>query len=164
VFPNLLREEYHVTSPEDWAYNCIAHAAGRDDAPWWPDEEPVEGVYWPDGAPREQTLGAFILAYQTLGYVSCENGAHEPGYQKIAISLAADGEPTHAAVQLPSGAWSSKLGDWEDIEHNTLGALEGNQSAPAYGVATSYLKRALSASTVPPQGASDSPPTAPQPP
>ncbi|MCI0637958.1 MAG: hypothetical protein L0Y72_23715 [Gemmataceae bacterium] len=32
--------------------------------------------------------------------------------------------PTHAARQLPTGRWSSKLGPSEDIEHD-LHALEG---------------------------------------
>jgi hypothetical protein len=38
VFPNLRQEDYHVTSEADPNYNCIAHAAGRSDAPWWPVE------------------------------------------------------------------------------------------------------------------------------
>jgi hypothetical protein len=67
VFSNLAREGYRVTRDEDWAYNCIAHAAGRNDAPWWPTEEPVEGVIWPDGVPREETLEAFARAYGTIG-------------------------------------------------------------------------------------------------
>ena len=38
--------------------------------------------------------------------------------------------PTHAARQLESGEWTSKLGkDFEDIPHTTLDALNG----PVYG-------------------------------
>jgi hypothetical protein len=46
-------------------------------------------------------------------------------------------EVTHAARQLPSGAWTSKLGDWEDIEHNALSGLESS----FYGRVSIILKR-----------------------
>jgi hypothetical protein len=141
VFPNLASDGYRVTSDEDWGYNCIAHAAERNNAPWWPTEEPVEGVFWPDGVPREETLEAFTLAYETLGYFRCENANHEPGFQKVAIYIDEDGAPSHAAIEDVSGGWSSKLGDWEDIRHNTLAALEACPNAPAYGTVVRYLKR-----------------------
>ncbi len=44
---------------------------------------------------------------------------------------------THAARQLPCGKWTSKLGDWEDIVHPKLDALEG----PEYGKVICYLSR-----------------------
>jgi hypothetical protein len=47
------------------------------------------------------------------------------------------GQPTHAAKQMESGKWSSKLGDWEDVEHATLEALEGD----FYGKVAQILKR-----------------------
>jgi hypothetical protein len=37
--------------------------------------------------------------------------------------------PTHAALQLESGDWTSKLGDFEDISHSTIEAVSG----PVYG-------------------------------
>jgi hypothetical protein len=141
VFPKLRREDYHVTSEEDWTYNCIAYAAGRSDAPWWPIEEDTEGVVWPEGLAREETLACFILAFQTLRYVPCESSALEEGVEKIAIFVNTDGTPAHAAKQLPSGAWTSKLGDWEDIEHKTLANLEGDEISPAYGRAIQIMKR-----------------------
>lgn len=33
-FPNLTKDNYHVTSRETPTYNCIAHAAGKADN-WW---------------------------------------------------------------------------------------------------------------------------------
>jgi hypothetical protein len=48
----------------------------------------------------------------------------------------ARGVPTHAARLLPSGLWTSKLGEWEDIEHD-LHALEGD----VYGTVALLLKR-----------------------
>jgi hypothetical protein len=32
---------------------------------------------------------------------------------------------THVARQLYTGAWTSKIGEWEDIEHLTLEAVSG---------------------------------------
>ena len=144
-FPNLSSGAYRVTSPEDWDYNCIAHAADMDAASvaeyfWWPDED----YFWPDGIPREETLEAFILAYQRVGYQPCENGDLEPGVQKVAIYVDQfrDHRPTHAARQLESGKWTSKLGPWEDIEHSTPDDVAGYRGSEArYGTVAQYLKR-----------------------
>jgi hypothetical protein len=38
---------------------------------------------------------------------------------------------------LPTGKWTSKLGDWDDIEHDTLEALE----AAFYGRVAQIMKR-----------------------
>jgi hypothetical protein len=56
-FPNLTRGEYEVTSEETPDYNCIAHAAGKTDNWWWPDDPPA---YWPDGHDKAETLEAFV--------------------------------------------------------------------------------------------------------
>jgi len=135
VFPNLRRGEYRVTSEEDFVYNCIAHAANRKDAWWWPDEG--EGIAWPEQVPMEETLEAFTDAYRTLGYEPCGGTDLELGFERVAIYVDSEGVPTHAARQLPNGKWTSKLGEWEDIEHDSLEALcEGN-----YGTVRQILKR-----------------------
>jgi hypothetical protein len=90
--------------------------------------------------PREETLAAFIAAYALQGYVQCADGALELGVEKIAIyglMSGSDIEPTHAARQLPDGRWTSKLGNCEDIEHDTLEALNG----PRYGAPVCFLRR-----------------------
>jgi len=61
----------------------------------------------------------------------------EPSYEKVVIYANAGGTPTHMARQLPSGKWTSKLGQKEDIEHSAVTDVEG----PLYGVATVFLKR-----------------------
>jgi hypothetical protein len=123
TFPQLRRDDYRVTSQECTRYNCIAHAAGKDDNWWWPVEGKVEGVYWPFDSP-EDSIEVFIRAYQIEGYEVCQERELEDGIEKVAIYIGADGKPTHAARQLVNGSWTSKLGDWEDIEHRTLEALE----------------------------------------
>jgi hypothetical protein len=142
-FPNLRRLEYRITSDETPVYNCIAHAAGKEDNWWWPVE--VEGVYWPGGLNKQETVEGFILAYQTEGYVICEGRELEAGFQKIAIYVDSLGTPTHAARQLADGSWTSKLGQWEDIQHGTLEALETdddeNHQGLAYGKVALIMRR-----------------------
>jgi hypothetical protein len=145
-FPRLKRNDYFVTSDEDGNYNCIAWAVGITDVPWWPVPEGTQGVDWPAGVPREETLEAFIAAYRTRDFHPSDDddASVENGIEKIAVFVDADGSPSHAARQLPSGSWTSKLGDWEDIEHKKLSNLEGQElGEPAYGRVAKILKRHL---------------------
>lgn len=66
ALPNLTAENYRITSPASWHYNCIAWAVGSSDSWWWPSP----GRFWPDSAPREETLNAFIVAIGTRGFSS----------------------------------------------------------------------------------------------
>lgn len=120
-------------------YNCIAWAAGKKDKWWWPIDDPCS--YWPEGLPREQidqeTMSNFVRAFQALGYVPCLDGSFEEGFEKVAFFQDGQGRPTHAARSLPNGRWTSKLGRFEDIEHDTLEAVEGKW----YGTATTFLRR-----------------------
>lgn len=48
------------------------------------------------------------------------------------------------ARQLSDGTWTSKCGDWEDIRHLTLDALETGGPYPldaAYGSPVGFMKR-----------------------
>lgn len=75
-------------------------------------------------ASREDTLPAFLAAFALLGYTSTSDSTLEPNVGKVAL-YARSGSPTHAARQLPTGRWTSKLGQAEDIEHELL-ALVGS--------------------------------------
>jgi hypothetical protein len=132
LFPGLRDSGYVVTSPEEIRYNCVAWAAGDEQQWWWPGED----SYWPEGVAREETIAAFLAAFGELGFVSCEDHLLEEGYEKIAIYATPDGVPTHVARQLPSGLWSSKLGQLQDIQHH-LEDLAGS----LYGRCTHFLKR-----------------------
>ena len=134
AFPRLTPQNHSIESPRDRAYNCIAWAAGETTRFWWPD--PMGTTYWPAGAPSEETVGAFIQAYATLGYSPCESAALEQDFEKIAV-YTKDAKPTHAARQLRNGSWTSKLGRQEDIEHESPEAIEG----PAYGKVAVILRR-----------------------
>lgn len=119
-FPRIRRAKWSKTSEKSDQYNCIAHAACKSDRKWWPSLF----TYWPPGVPREETLQAFVAAFEALGYEVCANGDLEAEYEKVAIYSSYLGDPTHAARQLSDGSWSSKLGDEEDISHDLTG-LEG---------------------------------------
>jgi hypothetical protein len=135
AFPALTPSNYRITSPESRDYNCIAWAAGTDDRWWWPDNQYT--AYWPDGVPREETLAAFIQAYSLVGYVPCNTSDYESGFEKIAIYTNERRKPTHAARQTQTGRWTSKLGRYEDIEHDKLDDLSGSN----YGEVMVIMKR-----------------------
>lgn len=125
--------DYEIRSPKNPRYNCFAWAASEVHQPWSPN---FPDTYWPESAPDEETLDAFIEAFRTKGYEPCDNDSFEEGFEKVAIYV--DNEtPKHMARQYESGIWSSKLGTGVDIEHATLRALEGN----LYGHIAQILKR-----------------------
>jgi len=133
------------TSDIDPLYNCIAWAAGETHRWWWPSLR--RGIsYWPLGVDRVATIPAFIHAYQTVGFQECANGDLDPGIEKIVLFARADSGiliPTHAAKQLESGSWSSKMGPLEDICHTVAGDPRG----PLYGNPVRYMARPRPAST-----------------
>lgn len=134
AFPYLTTGRYVITSPATPYYNCIAWAAGEDFRWWWP----TPGVYfWPAHVPAEETVDAFTTAFESIGYSVCADGTLEAGFEKVVIYTTQAGVPTHMARQLPSGAWTSKLGSDVDLEHRATRDVEG----PAYGAATRFLKR-----------------------
>ena len=131
-FPNL--SDYQITSKRDRKYNCIALAAEDNQRWWWPD--PKNQKYWPPDIPRQETLEAFIVVFENLGYVTCDNSNYQSGYEKIAIFVNDQGKPKHAAKQLPNGRWNSKLGECHDIEH-VLEEIEGQ----TYGKVAIIMRR-----------------------
>lgn len=132
VFPALGGSGSVVTSPADDRYNCVAWAAHDNERRWWPDGD----SHWPEGAPCEETIAAFIAAFGELGFVSCDDPVLEVGYEKVAIYAAPDRLPSHVARQLPSGLWTSKLGQLQDIQHQ----LEDLAGA-VYGSCAHFMKR-----------------------
>ncbi len=134
-FPYLRNSGYSITSPATIEYNCIAWASGVTGAWWWPD--PMNLYYWPPTIPRENTLEAFINTYELLSYTICKDGKCEEGFERIAIYVDANRKPTHAARQLSSGRWTSKLGPLEDIEHTTLDGL----CSLVYGTVAVFMRR-----------------------
>ncbi|MBI3821801.1 MAG: hypothetical protein HY289_03870 [Planctomycetes bacterium] len=138
-FPNLI--EYTVTSPKDAAYNCVAFAAGDTTRKWDPGMLPAPGYYWPPGALEDDNddVDALKRAFAEIGFEECATGELEAGIQKVALYAMVPDDWLHAAVQEPSGEWSSKLGNGYDIRHKTPHCMEG----PLYGTVMCFMKRRI---------------------
>ncbi len=134
-FPQIASAGYGITSPQTPRYNCIAWAAGDTRKWWWPDPSPF--AYWPPNIPRENTPQRFIEAFQSLGYEPCNSVELEADVEKVVLYADANGVPTHAARQLATGFWTSKLGREVDIEHREPAGVEGQE----YGHVLLVLQR-----------------------
>jgi hypothetical protein len=141
LFLRLPPERYNLTSCETEEFNCVGWAAGKP-LKWWQAIKAERWHYWPRGVPKVFTIPAYSLALQKKGFVECGmNGDLEPGFEKVALFIDHRQEFSHAARQLPSGEWTSKLGALHDIEHERLTDLEGPPQA--YGTVALFLKRPI---------------------
>ena len=122
-FPRLSEDNFRITSPAKWEYNCLAWTL-NDTMTWW---STAPGYYWPPRVPRPMTnLVNVIQLYEREGFTRCDSAAFEAGFERIVL-YSADGHFVHAARQLENGRWTSKLGPHEDIEHDTPEALLGGE-------------------------------------
>jgi hypothetical protein len=132
-FPRLNEENYRETSPPDVRYNCIAWCAG-DTTRWW-----QPGFYWPSETSKDDYgIATLIEAFRELGYEEGADDRVELGFEKVAI-FGSGLFYTHAARQLLSGKWTSKLGKCEDIEHDRPDDVAGG----VYGELVEIMKRPL---------------------
>ena len=136
--PGLDDSTCRITSPDTATYNCIAWAAKTNSRWWWPDSYGIG--YWPISE-RAITVECFVRAFESLGYKICLSDALENGVEKIAIfgikPPNAEAVPTHAALQLDNGEWTSKLGPFEDVVHRDVNAVNG----PVYGRPLVFMSR-----------------------
>ncbi|MGL4239076.1 DUF7689 domain-containing protein [Tabrizicola sp.] len=132
-FPRLKDVAAKQTSAPTPQYNCIAWAF-EDNTKWW---WPMRRQYWPVPFDGKSTMEAFEDCLKGSHWERTEDRSVQAGVKKIALyASVADGQPTHAARQLETGAWTSKLGGDLDLTHE-LHELEG----PAYGtVVAIYAK------------------------
>lgn len=143
AFPKLGQDaNFKVTSKEDHTYNCIAWAYNYSDRWMWPNTGKtrfIDGVdYWPSKELMEPSIQNFIDAFRLKGYEVCDGYQHEDGYQKVALyALPNSNMCTHAARELRNGFWTSKLGEWQDIQHGDPTTIENNN----YGNVRCILKR-----------------------
>ncbi len=138
--PGLEDTDYQITSPQTTDYNCIGWALG-DSERWW---SPVHGFgsYWPTGLPRSLEVETFIMLFESQGFERCETEDAEAGFEKIAL-FAESGYFTHVARQLPSGRWTSKLGNDVDIEHDLRDLTRRRSLFPLYryGAVVGVMRR-----------------------
>ncbi|HEX8913041.1 MAG TPA: hypothetical protein VF796_11825 [Humisphaera sp.] len=127
--------KYAHTSSRDKRYNCIGWAATGQKNQWW---QHTPGYKWP--AKRSSLVESLVAVFVSLGYEQRDRTetALEPGYEKVAV-YARNGFWKHAARQLPSGKWTSKLGLLEDIEHDDPTVICGL----TYGEVHCIMRRAI---------------------
>jgi hypothetical protein len=128
--------EYLCRSDEDETYNCLSWVAGDNTRHWFPGAlEGTRGVYWPNRSKSLKTEDV-IAAFELHGFSSCTNGSLEIDIEKIAFFSDGDNDVRHAAWQRETGAWSSKLGNYEDVDHMELRLFEGG-----YGVLKAFMQK-----------------------
>lgn len=136
--PQLSSENCQAASERTEDYNCLAFAAGETDCWWEPYVIPPSrpGIYWPPGVEPDNTIAAWSAALATKGFAPCADPSFEPALLKVALYEKAE-QAVHAARQLKSGRWVSKLGDREDIIHDTPDCVGGGD----YGRPMCFLAR-----------------------
>jgi hypothetical protein len=145
LFPGLRNSRWVINSPLDRSYQCIAWAACRVNIKWWPPGYPPD-TYWPLAGLDDDSVDAFVAAFEMFGYTRCNDRTFKIGYQKVAIYAYADRTATHMARQhLLGKGWLSKLGDFEDIIHPNLSDIEGSTDPNLYeyGEVAQIMQRSI---------------------
>jgi hypothetical protein len=135
---------YKDTSDPTIDYNCLAWALGIN----WTRYDPLPhcaGYFWFPGVEREWNEKTIRKIFENHGYAICDSYDLEQGYEKVVFYIDEGGEPQHFARQLENGKWTSKLGELNDIEHDTLESLV----CPDYGKPKLVLKRKRKVGEVP---------------
>lgn len=124
-FPNLDNGMVDISSFSDPTYNCVGWVLfennGNPPQKLWPSD--CEGYHWPEDLPKIDTVDNFLEFFQRKGYSLCLTKIVEDHLDKIALYSVAN-RVKHVAKQLKSGVWTSKIGDYETIEHENLEMLE----------------------------------------
>lgn len=97
-------------------------------------------MYWPlPGWPKDEYgIAALETLFRSLGYLDCgRDESLEGGFLKVALYGSGGFVYTHAARQLESGKWTSKLGKLEDIEHDSPDVVADG----IYGEVLQIMKR-----------------------
>jgi len=92
----------------------------NDTSTWW---EPAPGYQWIGQG--DSRITSLIALFAQVGFQLCDSQAVEADFDKVAL-YEKDGTWTHASRQLANGQWTSKLGQDEDIEHQSPHCLEGD--------------------------------------
>lgn len=142
AFPKLAEDNnFKITSKKTPIYNCIAWAYGTENRWMWPNTGKynyIDGLhFWPNDTIIDENVDNFIEAFRLKGYEICEDCTFNSNYRKIALYVMPDTKIcTHAARELRNGFWTSKLGDKNDIQHESPYTIEG----ALYGVVYCIMK------------------------
>ena len=144
-------ENFCIMSRKTPCYNCIAWAMGFDDR-WvdcYPDSVMARKKWWPDGVARDFKPETLVKAFESVGFVICDDDTPEDGYDKVALykvsplvdsttgKKIADEGWSHAAKVLDKNVYHSKMGELFDIHHSGGNVFAGS----SYGFIYQFMKR-----------------------
>ena len=146
-YPNIINGiNFKIIQQDNEDYNCIAHSLGYNHITIWPISKRF--WVWDKTLPYINTINNFVSLYRKFNYEICEDSSWEFEYDKIALYISVlSGRNTvsHAAKQIDSYWWSSKIGGDELFEH-TLEAIENKNVGTKYV----FLKRPKNLSSLVP--------------
>ena len=140
-FPKLTPGTFQPMSKATARYNCLGFAAG-DDRHWWEAEANGSRFYWPQHIKRVTNIDTVSEIFTLEGFELTDNHEIEPDYEKIAIYASLDTFEFSHIARSDGKVWKSKLGSGQDIYHNSLVVLEGDQ-ADEYGIVERVLRRSI---------------------
>jgi len=135
--------DWSAASDPVGTYNCFGFALGYNQ--WW--EPPVfidelianEEAIWPLGLSESLDIDNYIAAARTERFYVSQDAMWEESCDTIMLYFTTnDRKFQHAARQVSSGVWSSKLGTGSDITH----AIDGIDRID-FGTGRIYMKRAI---------------------
>src|SRR5205809_62904 len=95
TFPTLKADGYNKSSDYCEDYNCFAFATSETTKRIDPSGQP--DCDWPDDILPTKFVSSFLAYYRSKGFVVCDNGDPEEGFEKIALYKNDVEEATHAA-------------------------------------------------------------------
>ena len=150
IIPKLKEDmQWHITSPADSNYNCVAWVFRKKDFNIWPDVEDGEKQYynqyggsvrWPSQYADNAKLETFTQFFNDIGFIDCEmNWSNELGYNKIALYSIDNVNMSHVSFEGNNNLWCSKLGRTYDIVHSNPFSIE----CDIYGHVVKIMKAKL---------------------
>ena len=137
-WPKLKTTNFHFTSEQSIFYNCFSWAIGEIN--FWIDMSYFQIRYNLDPSNLDHSAKGYAdCLTKYYGFEICSDGKLEEGMEKVVLYENHNKDWTHIARQLSNGYWTSKMGDFEDIEHYNVEALSGG----LYGMPVIYMRREL---------------------
>lgn len=138
-WPNLkIGDNFSYTSLKRRGFNCVAYALEFENKDW--DMLVFAKIYNLDKTQLDHSANGYAKIFsEKFGFEKCDNPNLEEGFKKIALYENNEGDFTHIARQMESGKWTSKMGNYEDIEHYDLIGISGN----FYGKPSMYMRKVI---------------------
>lgn len=143
LWPDLKEgKNFHFSSLKKKGFKCIWYAlmldVGDIDMLWFRDK------YGLDKSRLDHSAKGYGDCFQKYyGFEYCNSAEYEEGWIKVVLYEDRNNDFKHVARVLPNGNLTSKMGNYEDIEHYTMDALSGDE----YGYATLFMKKQIDKAT-----------------